>query len=63
MRSCAGDDVVKLSTMEGGDFEDLLAVPSTVGSRKEERSSLGDSGAKEGNEVRDLSEMDEAELD
>ena len=62
-RSFAGDDVVRLSTMDGVDFEDLLAVPSTVGSRKEEWLSLGDSGENEGNDVRDLSEIDDAELD
>jgi hypothetical protein len=60
-----GDDMVRLSTIEGVGSEetrDLLALPSTGGGKKE-RSSRGDSGEKEGNEVKDLSEIDDAELD
>jgi hypothetical protein len=41
--------------------EDFVAPPDSVGGRG--RASLGDSGEKEGNEVRDLSEMEDAELD
>jgi hypothetical protein len=59
-----GEDVVKLSTIEEG-FEACLddrTVPSVrLGGNG--RVSFGDSGEKEGNEVRDLSEIDEAELD
>lgn len=59
-----GDGVVRLSTMEDGlerFREDFVAPPDSVGGRG--RASLGDSGEKEGKEVRDLSEMEDAELD
>jgi hypothetical protein len=59
-----GEAGVELATVEEGGSEDFLkdcAAPSLV--RRSNGSPLGDSGEKEGNEVRDLSEMDEAELD
>lgn len=56
--------MVRLSTMEDG-FErfrpDLAGPPDRVGGNG--RASLGDSGEKEGKDVRDLSEMEDAELD
>lgn len=60
-----GSEVVRLSTIEGAEpegFRVYLTVPSTVLGTKG-RFSLGDSGEKEGNEVRDLSEMEDAELE
>ena len=64
---CDREDVVRLSTIEGAEPEGCLwvfAVPSVAGNGID-RSSLGASGEKEGNEVKDLSEeaIDDAELD
>jgi len=57
--------VVKLSTIEvaGSEgFRELFAVPFvSLGAKG--RSSLGDPGEKEGNEVNDLSDIELAELD
>ena len=65
VRSTLG--AVKLSTTEGADFDSLrgvLVVESLVCDEKGSgRSSLGDSGENEGNEVKDLSEIEDAELD
>ena len=61
-----GEEVVKLLTMDiaSDGFRGVLAFASVIRGGSG-RSSLGDSGANEGNEVRDLSEeaIDEAELD
>jgi hypothetical protein len=60
-----GDKVVKLSTIECAGSEGIregFAVPSTVFGTSG-RSSLGDSGEKEGKEVKDLSDIELAELD
>ncbi len=60
-----GDEVVKLSTMDtaGSEgFREPFAVPSTYRGIKG-RSSRGDSGENEGKDVKDLSEMEDAELD
>ena len=59
------EEVVKLSTIEGVGSEGLrdeCTAPSVISGSKG-RSSLGDSGEKEGNEVNDLSDIDDAELD
>lgn len=59
-----GEGSVRLSTMEEGlerFREDFEAPPDSVGGSG--RVSLGDSGENEGNEVRDLSDMEDAELD
>jgi len=55
---------VRLSTIEDGlerFREDVVAPPESWGCSG--RESLGDSGEKDGNEVRDLSEMEDAELE
>lgn len=63
---CEGDAVVKLLTMdvESETFRGVRAVASVIRGGNG-CSSLGDSGEKEGKEVRDLSDeaIDEAELD
>jgi hypothetical protein len=50
--------------MEAGSetFRGVFPMPSGARERKE-RSCLGDSGEKEGKEVKDLSDIDEAELE
>lgn len=67
LRSTRGDVVVKLSTIEVAGPEAFLAAwdkPSFV-PKPDILSFFGDSGEKEGNEVKDLSEgaTDEAELE
>ena len=60
-----GEVIVRLSTIEEGiseGFREDCAVPSFIRSGNV-RSSLGDSGEKDGNEVKDLSEIDDAELE
>lgn len=69
VRSWWGDDVVKLSTIDGAGpeiFRGVFAVPSDAANAAAKwRPSLGDSGEKDGNEVSDLSEglIEEAELE
>lgn len=59
-----GDLIVRLSTMETESevLREVVAVLSDMRGGNG-RSSLGDSGEKEGNEVRDLSDMEEVELE
>jgi len=60
-----GELVVKLATIEDGEsdvFRATIGVPSIDFGIKG-RSHFGDSGDREGKLVRDLSEMDDAELD
>ena len=64
-RVVEGSEDVRLSTIDGAEpegFRAPLTVPSTVLGMKD-LFSFGDSGEKEGNEVRDLSEIDDAELE
>lgn len=58
---CAGEEVVKLSTINAA-RKGLFAVLSVV-CEANNRSSLGESGEKEGKDVNDLSETDDAELE
>jgi hypothetical protein len=64
-RFCREDEVVKLSTIKCAGLDgvrELFAAPFvSFGTRG--RSSLGDSGEKEGKEVNDLSDIELAELD
>jgi hypothetical protein len=60
-----GDVVVKLATIDGAESDGFLgafAVPSNPPGRNG-RSYFGDSGDKDGKLVRDLSEIEDAELD
>jgi len=60
-----GEETVKLSTIEEGEPEDFrvgCAVPSSIRNWNT-RPFLGGSGENEGNDVKDLSEIDDAELE